>query len=180
MRTRMKIGFFAGCVFCLMSWIVSSADAQTIIDKNKGTHYQTKKGLMDGNLVATNYYNYGEIANWLDPNSINGQWPKGTNHTYVDGVAVIVQAETHDPQGNTIHPLETNYYENTRHDPSTGVTYGWYPLPNYAPKFQSSPAQSNDPATWPDHWPDRPSSWDNSWDGFFGKNVLNADLESYF
>ena len=29
-------------------------------------------------------------------------------------------------------------------------------------------------------WPDRPADWNGAWNGFFGKNVLNADLESYF
>ncbi len=158
----------------------SVSPAQRLVDKNKGNHNETKKGLMDGNLVATVYYNFGEIADWLNDPTRSGVWPKGTNHTYVDGVAVIVQAETKDPQGNTIHPLETNYYEYTRHDVSTGVTYGWWPLPGYANRFQSSPAQSTDPGTWPTHWPDRPGDWDQRWNGFFGNGVQNADLETYF
>jgi hypothetical protein len=135
---------------------------------------------MDGNLVSTVYYNFGEIGDWLNDPTESGVWPKGTNHTYIDGVAVIVQAETKDPRGNTIHPLETNYYEYTRHDVGTGVTYGWWPLPNYANRFQSSPAQSTDPNTWPFAWPDRPSDWNQRWNGFFGNGVQNADLETYF
>jgi hypothetical protein len=156
------------------------AAAQRLVDKSKGDHRYTKKGIMDGNLVETVYYNFGEVADWLNEPSRSGVWPKGTNHTYVDGVAIIVQAETVDPQGNIIHPLETNYYEYTRHDPATGVTYGWWPLPNYANPFQSSPAQSNRPETWPETWPDRPSDWDGIWNGFFGKGVQNADVETYF
>lgn len=154
--------------------------AQRIVDWNKGNHNYTKKGIMDGNLVETVYYNFGQIADWLNEPSRSGVWPKGTNHTYVDGVAIIVQAEAEDPQGNIIHPLETNYYEYTRFDPSTGVTYGWWPLPGYSDPFQSSPAQSSRPETWPDHWPDRPADWDGIWNGFFGKGVENADLETYF
>lgn len=158
----------------------SFLSAQQIVDKNKGNHNETKKGYMDGNLVGTVYYNFGEVADWLNDATRSGVWPKGTNHTYVDGVAVIVQAETKDPQGNTIHPLETNYYEYTRHDVATGVTYGWWPLPGYASRFQSSPAQSSDPSTWPLVWPDRPPNWNQRWNGFFGNGVLNADLETYF
>lgn len=154
--------------------------AQRVVDKNKGDHNNTKKGIMDGNLVSTVYYNFGEIADWLNEPTRSGVWPKGTNHTYLDGVAIIVQAETQTPNGTIIHPLETNYYEFTRHDPSTGVTYGWWALPNYANPFQSSPAQSNKPDTWPDSWPDRPPDWDHTWNGFFGKGVQNADLETYF
>jgi hypothetical protein len=156
------------------------ATAQRLVDKNNGDYNETKKGLMDGNLVSTVYYNFGEVADWMNDPSRSGVWPKGTNHTYVDGMALIVQAETQDPSGNIIHPLETNYYEYTRHDPATGITYGWWPLPGYANRFQSSPAQSTDPNTWPLHWPDRNSDWDGKWNGFFGKGVQNADLESYF
>jgi len=98
-----------------------SAAAQRVVDKNKGNHNETRKGIMDGNLVSTVYYNFGEVADWLNEPSRSGVWPKGTNHTYVDGVAVIVQSETQDPQGRIIHPLETNYYEYTRAAPgSTG------------------------------------------------------------
>ncbi len=173
-----KIPIYLLC--CLLSVCSTYSIAQQVVDKHRGNHDETKKGTMDGNLVSTVYYNFGEVADWLNEPSRSGVWPKGTNHTYVDGVAIIVQAETRDPQGNIIHPLETNYYEYTRHDLATGVTYGWWPLPGYANRFTSSPAQSTDPNTWPSHWPDRPGDWDGFWNGFFGKGVQNADLETYF
>jgi hypothetical protein len=153
---------------------------QIIVDKNKGNHNFTKKGFMDGNLIETVYYNFGEIADWLNEPSRSGVWPKGTNHTYIDGVAIIVQGETEDPLGNIIHPLESNYYEFTRYDPATGVTYGWWPLYGYDNPFDSRPARSDVPDTWPDSWPDRFSDWDGFWNGFFGKGVKNADLETFF
>ena len=159
---------------------LATSPAQRLVDTHKGTHFETRKGFMDGNLVGTVYYNFGEVADWLHEPSRSGVWPKGTNHTYVDGVAVIVQAETRDPAGNIIHPLETNYYEFTRYDVATGVTYGWWPLPGYAARYQSTPAESNDPSTWPSQWPDRGSDWDGYWNGYFGKGIQNADLESYF
>ena len=177
-RTSLHLSFFLAASLLVAS--TGPLFAQRLIDKNKGNHNETKKGFMDGNLVSTVYYNFGEIADWQNDPTRSGVWPKGTNHTYVDGVAVIVQAETKDPRGNTIHPLETNYYEYTRSNVGTGVTYGWWPLPNYANRFQSSPAQSTDPNTWPSTWPDRPSDWNQRWNGFFGNGVLNADLETYF
>ncbi len=164
----------------LLFFFIGNVFAQRIVDKNKGDHNQTRKGFMDGNLVATVYYNFGQVADWLNEPSRSGVWPKGTNHTYVDGVAIIVQAEAQDPSGKIIHPLETNYYEFTRYDPATGVTYGWWPLPGYAAPYSSSPARNDDPATWPAAWPDRPSDWDNYWNGFFGKGVQNADVETFF
>ncbi|NWF90607.1 MAG: hypothetical protein HXY50_14235 [Ignavibacteriaceae bacterium] len=163
----------------LFCWF-TEISAQRIVDKNKGDNNQTKKGFMDGNLAATVYYNFGEIADWQNEPSRSGVWPKGTNHTYVDGVAIIVQSEAKDPSGKLIHPLETNYYEFTRYDPATGITYGWWPLPGYAHPYSSSPARSDDAATWPETWPDRPSDWDGTWNGFFGKGIQNADVETYF
>jgi hypothetical protein len=177
-----KITAFTGTLMVIGIFFLFSGlgYSQTIIDKNKGDHNQTRKGYMDGNLAATVYYNFGEIADWENEPSRSGVWPKGTNHTYIDGVAIIVQAETKDPQGNIIHPLESNYYEFTRYDPATGVTYGWWPLPGYSAPYSSYPARSDDETTWPGHWPDRPSDWDGSWNGFFGNGVQNADVETYF
>ncbi len=164
----------------LIFLLTTASFAQKVVDKNKGNHFHTKKGYMDGNLVATVYYNFGEVADWENEASRSGVWPKGTTHTYVDGVAIIVQAEAQAPDGKTIHPLETNYYEYTRYDVATGVTYGWWPLPGYCNAYQSSPAQSNDENTWPLTWPDRLGDWDGYWNGFFGKGVKNADVESFF
>ena len=135
---------------------------------------------MDGNLVSIIYYNMGEIGDWENFADRSGVWPKGSGHTYIDGVAIIVQAETTTPDGTTIHPLETNYYEYTRYDQATGVTYGWWALPGYDNPFYASPARSDDMNTWPESWPDRLSEWDGAWNGFFGKGVQNADLETYF
>jgi hypothetical protein len=170
---------FTASVFLVMFCSVTLF-AQSIVDKNKGDHNQTRKGFMDGNLAATVYYNFGEIADWQNEPSRSGVWPKGTNHTYVDGVAITVQAETKDPLGRLIHPLESNYYEFTRYDPSTGITYGWWPLPGYSAPYSSIPARSDVQSSWPSSWPDRPSDWNNTWNGFFGKGIKNADVETYF
>src|SRR5258708_38008215 len=82
------------------------AHAQRIVDKNKGSHFLKRKGTMDGNLVGTIYYNYGEIADWLKDPTNSGVWPKGTNHTYLHGVAIIVQSAGQDQRGKTFHPPE--------------------------------------------------------------------------
>lgn len=166
--------------FFILVIIYSNIFSQVVVDRNKGDHNQTRKGFMDGNLVSTVYYNFGEIADWENEPSRSGVWPKGTNHTYVDGVAIVVQAEALTPDGNLIHPLETNYYEYTRYDAASGVTYGWWPLPGYAERFSTIPARSDIPDSWPDFWPDRPDDWDNAWNGFFGKGVKNADVETFF
>lgn len=182
MQRIKKIKLFLLLLIVVTLLLPSFTLGQRIVDKNKGDHNKTQKGFMDGNLAATVYYNFGQIADWLNEPSRSGVWPRGTNHTYVDGVAIIVQAEAIDPSGRKIHPLETNYYEFTRYNPSTGVTYGWWPLPGYsAPKpFNSFPARSDEPKTWPNTWPDRLNDCDGKWNGFFGKGIFNADIETYF
>jgi len=162
-------------------WIIcvlyfNQALGQQVLDMNKGNILYTKKGIMDGNLVRTIFFNHGEVAHW--PDQPSGEWPKGSGHSYVDGVAMIAQAEVH-YKGQVFHPLETRYREFMRYAPD-GTPWGWEPLPNYANMAQSSPAMSNSPETWPSHWPDRPVDWDGYWNGFFGKGVENADLETYF
>lgn len=139
-----------------------------------------KRGVMDGNLVVTEFFNYGMIANW--PNQPGGVWPKGTNHSYVDGVALIVIGSALDEDGNRIHPMSTMYREDmgNDYDPETGQYYGWEPLPGYANPNQEEPAMSDDPDTWPFTWPDKDPSWNGFWNGYFGKGVQNADLETFF
>ena len=169
--------------------------AQRIPDPNTGKISFRRQGIMDGNLVRTIFINWGEIAHW--PDQPSGEWPKGTGHQYVDGVALIVQAKTIDNNGNVIYPLETQYREFVDKGPNDEL-WGWAPLPGYFNPRQNEPAMSDDPNTWPDKWPDKPE-WVNPneilngidddkngmiddivfWNGFFGKGVRNADLETY-
>lgn len=142
-----------------------------------------KQGVMDGNLVRTIFLNHGEVALW--PFQPSCEWPKGSGHSYIDGVAPWVAAEVVDIHGNTIHPLQTNYREYIDRDPETGLEWGWQPLPGYANINQDFPAMSNNPETWPWRWPDKPDWFDQEtgkplWNGYFGMGVTNADLETYF
>jgi len=142
-----------------------------------------KQGIMDGNLVRTIFLNHGEVALW--PFQPSGEWPKGSGHSYIDGVAPWVSAEVVDIHGETVHPLETNYREFVDREPVTGKVWGFQPIPGYVNLNQDSPAMSNDPLSWPRRWPDQPDWFDREtlepfWNGFFGKGVKNADLETYF
>jgi hypothetical protein len=151
--------------------------AQRKPDPNVGNPVYRRQGIMDGNLVRTIFINWGEIAHW--PDSPSGEWPKGSGHQYVDGVALVVQARTVDRRGRVIYPMETQYREFVDKGPRDEL-WGWAPLPGYFNPRSNKPAMSDDPGTWPAHWPDRPSDWDGYWNGFFGKGVMNADLETYF
>ncbi|RMG61012.1 MAG: hypothetical protein D6715_14425 [Calditrichaeota bacterium] len=130
-----------------------------------------KKGIMNGNLVRTLYFNQGEVAHW--PDQPSGEWPKGSGHSYLDGVAMIVGAEVHIHNENgdfIITPIETAYREHFDFDPVTGEPWGWEPVPGYVRDNSLKPAISNDVRTWPDAWPDPifiemgvdPSLWANT------------------
>lgn len=157
--------------FAFFSTVITTAFPQV------GDHTNRKTGIMDGNLINTTFDNDGEIGRWLSAPS--GEWPKGSGHNYLDGITFFAAAETVDANGDTIHPVETNYREGMDVSPD-GITWGFEPLPDYDNPSQNSPAKSDNPETWPTHWPDRPDSWDGFWNGYFGKGVMNADLETYF
>ncbi len=177
--------------------LVTALFAQREPDPNVGNETLRRMGIMDGNLVRTVYINWGEIAHW--PDSPSGEWPKGTGHQYVDGVALVVQGRAIDNKGNVIYPMETQYREFVDKGPNQEL-WGWAPLPGYFNMEGDKPAISTDVSTWPDYWPDKPDGWvnpnevrndfddDNNglvddivyWNGWFGKGVRNADVETYF
>ncbi len=137
----------------------------------------TQWGILDGNAVRTLYSNHAEVARW--PDQPSGEWPKGTGHSYVDGVATIIAASTLDTQGNRIHPMSTNYREFIDTDPITKIPWGWAPLPGYSNPNQQYPARSDEEFTWPNSWPEHPD-WIGEWDGYFGRGSMNADVETFF
>lgn len=140
-----------------------------------------KEGTMDGNLVRTLFYNNGEVGQW--PFSPSGEWPKGSGHNYLDGVAVLITTELNTPVG-TVHPLQTSYREWMDRDPITGTIWGLEPVPGYANASSEEPAFSNNPTTWPEVWPKTlpnvDATWDGFWYGYFGRGVINSDFETFY
>ncbi|MCK4297846.1 MAG: hypothetical protein KAX28_14470, partial [Candidatus Marinimicrobia bacterium] len=150
--------------------------AQNNIDDLHGDRKYRKQGLHNGNLVETLFWNFGEVAWWGKQPS--GVWPRGTNHSYMDGIFPIVAAEVNLINGDTIHIVEGGYREHFESGP-TGIEYGWQPLPGFSNPDQDYIAMSDAPTTWPDYWPDKPANWGGKWNGYFGQRT-NADQESYF
>ncbi len=142
----------------------------------RGDRKYRKDGIHNGNLVETLFYNFGEVAWWgREP---SGVWPKGSGHSYMDGITPIVAAEVLDQTGNTIHIVEAGYRENMDISP-TGVERGWQPRPGFVNPNQDNIAMSDKPITWPESWPDKDIAWNGFWNGYFGKHT-NADQESFF
>ena len=81
-------------------------DPSTVVYRNdaKGNVLARREGIMNGNQIATLFYNHGEVAKYkFDPSVV---WPKGTNHSYLDGVAVLIGASTTAPgNGRKITPI---------------------------------------------------------------------------
>ncbi len=186
-KTFFAAGFSAFLLFIFSYGAYSQVPDHLIpdrfIDENKGSIEYTKRGIMDGNLVRTIFFNHGEIAHW--PDSPSGEWPAGTGREYIDGIAIFVQARVpadhpYNNEGRDIFPLQTNYREFIKKDPVTGIPWGWAPLSGYSNPDQIAPAMSNAPNTWPSTWPDRGSNWDGLWNGYFGRGIHNAQLETYF
>jgi len=144
-----------------------------------------KKGIMDGNLVRTIFRNDGQVGAW--PESPSGEWPKGSGHGYLDGVAALIAAEVTAPgNGQVIHPLQTSYREEVDFDPQTNELWVFEPVPGYVNASSEDPAYNIDPTTWPEVWPEAleavgvTDDWDGFWYGYFGKGVQNADYETFF
>ena len=163
-------------VFSLLPllWLALCAAAG---NPDQGDVRYTQWGILDGNAVRTLYSNHAEVARW--PDQPSGEWPKGTGHSYVDGVATIIAASTLDSQGNRVHPMSTNYREFIDTDPITKIPWGWAPVPGYSNPNQQYPARNDDDFTWPTTWPDKPE-WSGEWNGYFGRGINNADVETYF
>ncbi|MGE5315102.1 MAG: hypothetical protein ACM3Q4_10440 [Acidobacteriota bacterium] len=146
----------------------------------KGNVTNRKEGIMDGNLVRTLYYNHGEVAKYQFQPS--GEWPKGSGHSYLDGVTVIVGTTLHTANG-TVHSIATQYREEMDYDKVTHEYWGFEPLPGYDNPSVPKPAMSIDTASFPKVWPASlglTDAWNGYWYGYFGRGVKNADFETFF
>jgi hypothetical protein len=186
MRSILKSLFFAALFVSSIAYGQGTIDPRITYYRNdqQGDIRYRKQGIMDGNLVRTIYYNTGEVAQW--PFAPSGEWPKGSGHQYLDGVCVLVAAEVTAPgNGQTVHPLETQYREEMSKDPVTGQIWGFEPVPGYVASSTkvTSPAINRDTTTFPPSWPIAVgvgSEYNGYWYGYFGKGVSNADFETYF
>ncbi len=161
----------------LLTFLCAQLTAQDNVSKEqRGNRKHRKQGIHNGNLVETLFYNFGEVAWWGRQPS--GVWPRGSGHSYMDGITPIVVTEVINGNGDTLHICEAGYRELMDVSPD-GIERGWQPRPGYANPNQDNIAMSDNPNSWPDGWPDKDQTWNGFWNGYFGKRT-NADQESYF
>ena len=185
------------CLFFVPSTSVFAQ--QTIPDSLAGVIYRGNfeniaRGVINGNLIETNFRNHGELSRWSDLPW--GVWPRGVGGRHIDGIGVVVSAYVdgvnsdriqtlqdyitiiNDPSfvpDTTLNPVIINYREaGARTSPYTGDLWGWLPLPGFNNPnridpitFSAAPvpALSNDVESWPDFWPDRLQEDASGWPG---------------
>ena len=174
--------FFFIISFLLTPTILSQVDSiiQKYRDEPNGNKNYRRIAEMNGNLVRTLFGNDGQIGTW--PERPSGEWTSGSDHNYIDGGTPIVSSRVETTVG-VVHPAETSYREQIDIDPVTGKFWVMEPVPGYINPISSKPAMSNDSSSWPLIWPSAlnlTDEWNGHWYGYFGKDVLNADLETYF
>lgn len=177
-----KFIILAVIVFTEVTFSQVTPQTQLYREEPKGNIQFRREGVMDGNQIRTLFYNNGEVGQW--PYQPSGEWPKGSGHSYLDGVCVLIASEVTAPgNGQIIHPLETSYREWMDKDPSTGEIWGLEPVPGYVNPSSTKPAINTDPKSWPDFWPvalNLTPEWNGYWYGYFGRGVLNSDFETFF
>ncbi len=182
----------------------ASAQGSDIPSNYRGQETSIARGILDGNLIETNFRNQGELSRYNDLPW--GVWPRGVGGRHIDGVGVMVAGQvpgerTDYPQyfpgatrDTTLNPVILNYREAGLRVGPNGKIWGWLPLPGFHNPNRidpitgartPTPALSDDPTSWPSFWPDRLDNpddpgWAGFWDGFFGKGVFNADLEGFY
>jgi len=178
----MKFKYLIIFLVILTAGSFAQVDETTMRYRNdsKGNASYKREGTMDGNLVRTLFWNTGEVAYYQFQPS--GEWPKGTGHSYIDGVCVLIGSEIQTKNG-IVHSIESNYREEMDKDPTTGELWGLAPVPNYSNPSSTKPAINKDATSWPTTWPNAlglSSDWDGYWYGYFGKGVMNSDFETFF
>jgi hypothetical protein len=162
----------------------------------KGLHgdfAETRDGLHAGNLFRTTFYNDGTFGKIQDPPDIAGEWPINSGRIYMIDGNVFVGSEVIDTQGDLKHIISevrscVITYSTGDRSPD-GEWWTFLPLGGFANPKEKKIAMSKWPWAWPPHWPDiadpgnpiySPDGWAGSWNGYFGRDVFNADEESYF
>ena len=98
----------------ILTYAQPTAETEKYREDPYGDPIYRKKGILDGNLVRTTFFNDGQVGTWVSTGypGPSGEWPKGTQHNYMDGCTPLVVSRVVAPgNGQIIHPVETSYRE---------------------------------------------------------------------
>ncbi|MBN2000585.1 hypothetical protein JW935_23760 [candidate division KSB1 bacterium] len=169
--------------------------AQSLMDQLHGDEKFSYKGLHSGNMLRTNFYNDGMVGGGRnDPENIGGEWPINSGRNYLAKISMFIGAEVKDINGEVKHIVsEANgtamgqggISATSGDSGPNGEWWTFAPLPGFANDDSQRVSMSHWEWSWPDFWPDKyddvvDPGWHKSWNGYFGKNILNADQESYY
>ncbi len=179
---------FLGLILTAMIFLLPALSAAQV--KAHGDIKYRKKGIHSGNQIRTTFYNTGFIGRKTTaPADYGAEFPINSGHTYVGDADLYVATEVTDVHGTLKHiavaPDGPEAGARTGQRGPGGEWYTWLPLPGYSNPDSNKVAMSQWPWSWPSFWPDKMEDkvdpgWPGSWDGYFGKNIFNADQESYF
>jgi len=156
-----------------------------------GDFTQMKNGLHAGNQFRTTFYNDGLFGSKHRPPDIAGEWPINSGHDYMLDGNVFVGSEVIDANGDLKHIVTTvnggggiGSWSSGDTGPN-GEAWTFLPLAGFANSDTNKIAMSKWPWSWPGYWPDKyddsvDPGWPGAWDGYFGKDIFNADEESFF
>jgi len=187
---------------------LSASALQAQLAGLRGDDNETRIGVHAGNQLRISLFNDGTFGGRVDnkthPLEVGGEWPINSGHYYVIDGNPFVGSEILDAAGALTHVVSENKSVNisqTRgdRDPVTNEWWTFLPLPGFANPDNDRIAMAKGgfewANSWPAFWPDKfddptDPGWRNdavdgnpskaAWNGYFGKNVFNADEESYF
>lgn len=180
------------CALVLFS-LPAALFGQVTVDELHGDELYSYRGMHSGNQLRTTFYNDGFVGhrNSIHPDDI-GEWPINSGHNYINLITYFLLAEVKDTDGIIRHiSSESNGIHTGGNGDSSGDTRedgSWQtnaPLPGFANPETQRVAMSHQTNSWPGTWPDKfedvlDPGWPGSWNGYFGKDILNADQESYY
>ena len=202
-KVRLYINILGILLYC-----TTGLFAQITIDQLHGDQAWSMSGVHSGNQIRTSFYNDGMVGDRVTED-IACEWPINSGYEYLSKSATLIAAEVEvrndstgaseriviASEGNGSFPGTLGDASSGDVDPDTGDWWTMAPLPYFANQFPEPDengrervkqvAMSHWPWSWPNTWPDKfddavDPGWGGSWNGYFGKNVLNADQESYY
>lgn len=172
--------------------LLSGAFLSTVLAQMKGLHGDFtghRSGLHAGNQFRTTFYNDGWFGAMHSPPDVPGEWPINSGHLYLIAGVPFVGSEVIDAENSVKHIVSDvtslNFGNAAGDRGPNGEWWTFLPLPGFANPADNRIAMSKWPEAWPPYWPDKMNDviapgWPGAWNGYFGKNIFNADEESYF